>query len=174
MAPKTTIHTFCNCFSIIPRTPGSLLVILNLSFFPSCAWQINQEVNPEFPNANYMEMLSSPMPSSAGAAYQRRRSASEVSTPQNLNHVSHFAREAPHFLHPSSLARNNSPSDLRSTSSSTPSRSKVSTVVEDQRFSQYVGVCWNRRARKWAAQSRVDGRTIYLGYFSDEEEAARK
>jgi hypothetical protein len=46
--------------------------------------------------------------------------------------------------------------------------------VEEQRFSQFVGVCWNRRARKWAAQSRVDGRTIYLGYFSDEKEAARK
>ena len=54
------------------------------------------------------------------------------------------------------------------------SSGRVPAVVEDQRFSQYVGVCWNRRARKWAAQSRVDGRTIYLGYFSDEEEAARK
>ena len=42
------------------------------------------------------------------------------------------------------------------------------------RVSKYVGVCWNRRAHKWAVQSRLKGRTIYLGYYVNEEEAARR
>lgn len=45
---------------------------------------------------------------------------------------------------------------------------------QEVRWSEFVGVCWNKRARKWATQARVDGKTIYLGYFSSEEEAARK
>jgi hypothetical protein len=43
-------------------------------------------------------------------------------------------------------------------------------IIIGGRTSKYVGVSWNRRARKWAAQSRVDQRTVYLGYFIDEEE----
>jgi hypothetical protein len=46
--------------------------------------------------------------------------------------------------------------------------------AEEVRWSGFVGVCWNKRARKWATQSRVHGKTIYLGYFSNEEEAARR
>jgi hypothetical protein len=39
--------------------------------------------------------------------------------------------------------------------------------------SQYKGVSWERRQRKWKAQVRVNGQIQYLGYFTDEEEAAR-
>jgi hypothetical protein len=95
-----------------------------------------------------------------------------VSTPQYSKHVSRNARAAYRFTQPALPAHNNPIGDVRDASLS---RGKVPVqVVEEQRFSQFVGVCWNRRAKKWAAQSRVDGRTIYLGYFSDEKEAARK
>mgnify|MGYP002380621460 CR=1 FL=1 len=47
-------------------------------------------------------------------------------------------------------------------------------VPRERRVSAFVGVCWNFRVKKWAAQSRVAGKTIYLGYFENEEEAARK
>lgn len=38
--------------------------------------------------------------------------------------------------------------------------------------SQYKGVSWSSRYRKWHAQIRVDGHTRHLGYFAVEEEAA--
>ena len=46
--------------------------------------------------------------------------------------------------------------------------------AQEVRWSGFVGVCWNKRVRKWAAQSRVNGKTVYLGYFVNEEDAARK
>ena len=46
--------------------------------------------------------------------------------------------------------------------------------VSERRISTFVVVCWNTRAQKWAAQSRLHGKTIYLGYFTEEEDAARK
>jgi len=39
--------------------------------------------------------------------------------------------------------------------------------------SKYKGVFWFRRDSKWAAQICVDGNRKHLGYFSDEESAAR-
>lgn len=35
-----------------------------------------------------------------------------------------------------------------------------------------TGVCWHKRFGKWIAQIRVDGKYIYLGMFSDIEDAA--
>ena len=43
-----------------------------------------------------------------------------------------------------------------------------------RRTSGFVGVCWNIRVQKWEVQSRVAGKTIYLGYFATEEAAACK
>ena len=40
--------------------------------------------------------------------------------------------------------------------------------------SRFWGVTWNRRDKKWQAQYKdADGKNRYLGYFDDEEEAAR-
>lgn len=39
--------------------------------------------------------------------------------------------------------------------------------------SAYRGVSWNARDRRWAAQLVVDGKHYWLGYFTDEREAAR-
>ena len=38
--------------------------------------------------------------------------------------------------------------------------------------SRFKGVCWNKRDEKWAAGIRVNGRSIYLGIFTSQEEAA--
>lgn len=39
--------------------------------------------------------------------------------------------------------------------------------------SQYRGVCWNKRFRKWEAYLKINGKQIGVGRFDDEEEAAR-
>jgi hypothetical protein len=41
------------------------------------------------------------------------------------------------------------------------------------RSSRYKGVSWKQENRKWIAGIKVDQRRIHLGYFLDEEEAAR-
>lgn len=38
--------------------------------------------------------------------------------------------------------------------------------------SQYRGVTWHFGAGKWVAQTRVNGKHIHLGYFSNEQDAA--
>ena len=42
-----------------------------------------------------------------------------------------------------------------------------------QTSSQYRGVSWNTRRKKWAASIMVEYKTRFLGYFDDEVEAAR-
>jgi hypothetical protein len=39
--------------------------------------------------------------------------------------------------------------------------------------SQYKGVCWSTRRGRWIAQIRRGGRKTWIGYFDDEESAAR-
>jgi hypothetical protein len=39
--------------------------------------------------------------------------------------------------------------------------------------SQYGGVCWNTRTNKWLARIRYNGKDSHLGFFEDEQEAAR-
>ena len=39
--------------------------------------------------------------------------------------------------------------------------------------SQFKGVSWNKRIRKWVASIFCDGKYIWLGHFGDEVEAAR-
>lgn len=38
--------------------------------------------------------------------------------------------------------------------------------------SQYVGVSFNKHAKKWSARIRSDGKHVHLGYFDDELEAS--
>ena len=39
--------------------------------------------------------------------------------------------------------------------------------------SEHMGVCWDKAVKKWRAQKSVQGKTVYLGYYADEEDAAR-
>jgi len=39
--------------------------------------------------------------------------------------------------------------------------------------SQYKGVMWDKRRSKWQAQIKHNGKKIFIGYFDDEEVAAR-
>jgi hypothetical protein len=38
--------------------------------------------------------------------------------------------------------------------------------------SKFVGVCWHKRAKKFNAGIRINGKTKHLGYFTNAEEAA--
>lgn len=40
--------------------------------------------------------------------------------------------------------------------------------------SKYRGVCWYARRSKWMVRIKINGRPRFLGYFADEEEAARR
>ncbi|MGC2475750.1 MAG: AP2 domain-containing protein [Candidatus Sulfotelmatobacter sp.] len=44
---------------------------------------------------------------------------------------------------------------------------------QDGRSSKYKGVCWHKRDGKFQASIRVRGRTIFLGTFTDEVQAAQ-
>jgi hypothetical protein len=44
---------------------------------------------------------------------------------------------------------------------------------EQQGPSKFVGVSWNKNERKWVAQLNHDGNVHHLGYFDDEQHAAR-
>lgn len=39
--------------------------------------------------------------------------------------------------------------------------------------SVYLGVCWHGAARKWKASTDVDGRSVVIGFFASEFEAAK-
>jgi len=39
--------------------------------------------------------------------------------------------------------------------------------------SKYVGVCWDKNRQKWKSAITIDGKTKYLGVFTDEKEAAQ-
>lgn len=39
--------------------------------------------------------------------------------------------------------------------------------------SRYKGACWHKRIEKWQSYITVDTKRIYLGYFTDEKEAAK-
>eukprot|EP01046_Picozoa_sp_COSAG06_P062713 COSAG06_NODE_14257_length_1174_cov_0.773023_2_plen_278_part_01 len=52
---------------------------------------------------------------------------------------------------------------------------KAAAVVisQQQEPSKFVGVCWQKKSRKWRAKINHSGKQQYLGSFDDEHEAAR-
>lgn len=64
------------------------------------------------------------------------------------------------------------PSHLRIVSNRENTCAGLLGVLGDH-SSSALGVHWNERARKWEAQTRVDGRSFYLGVFTAEIDAAR-
>ncbi len=65
---------------------------------------------------------------------------------------------------------NNVPRNLRNCTQSQNARNQR---PQQGRSSQYIGVCWHKRERKWSARIRKDGRPYSLGLFDDEVEAAQ-
>lgn len=54
----------------------------------------------------------------------------------------------------------------------TPQQNQGNSKKQAGCSSQYKGVCWNRRDKKWQAQARFNRKTIALGCYDTEEEAA--
>ena len=52
-------------------------------------------------------------------------------------------------------------------------RKDVSKVPNVNRSSNYVGVIWNKMKRKWEVRITFNGKRHHLGYYLDENEAAR-
>jgi len=56
-----------------------------------------------------------------------------------------------------------------------------STRSENARFqkkrkelsSQYIGVYWNKKSKKWKAQTKINNKSIYIGIFDNEEDAGK-
>ena len=52
-------------------------------------------------------------------------------------------------------------------------RGVVATPGRGGVTSEHTGVSWNKAKKKWVAQKKVQGKTVYLGLYADEEDAAR-
>jgi hypothetical protein len=55
----------------------------------------------------------------------------------------------------------------------TSSQNKANRGLQSSNTSGFIGVSWHKRASKWKAQIRIDGRVTYIGYYVDPVEAAR-
>ena len=53
------------------------------------------------------------------------------------------------------------------------SKSGAAADAGERRVSRYVGVSWYKPGRQWVARIQHEGRQQHLGYFSEEEAAAR-
>lgn len=72
--------------------------------------------------------------------------------------------------HRDGYGTNNHRSNLRFCTSQENSMNRVSPK---NCSSEYVGVCWNKRSCKWVAYILAEGIRKHLGYFHNEEDAAR-
>lgn len=54
-----------------------------------------------------------------------------------------------------------------------PKENNRNTTKRMNASSKYKGVIWHKNRNKWQVSIRVDGKLIYLGYFTDEIEAAK-
>lgn len=53
----------------------------------------------------------------------------------------------------------------------THSQNNLNKLTQCNNTSGYRGIYWQKKAKKWHAQIMVSGRQIYLGIFSDKQEA---
>ena len=83
-----------------------------------------------------------------------------IDNPNNFDCVDHINRDR----------KDNSIENLRWCNHSTNSQNKTK---KKNTSSQYIGVNWSKRAKKWYARIRINGKNKFLGQYDDEEEAAR-
>ena len=69
--------------------------------------------------------------------------------------------------------RNRNPLDNRRSNlrDATNSQNVFNTRMLPANKSGFRGVCWHKRNNKWIAQSRLNGRIVHLGYFTNKDEA---
>lgn len=65
---------------------------------------------------------------------------------------------------------NNQRANLRD---ATRAQNVANSKVQANRSSRYKGVTWFKRDQKWRAQIGIASKTISIGYYASEEEAAR-
>lgn len=54
----------------------------------------------------------------------------------------------------------------------THSQNHANQMKRRRATSEYKGVCWKKRERKWSAQAAYLGKSYHLGHFNSEREAA--
>lgn len=72
--------------------------------------------------------------------------------------------------HVNNVRDDNRLSNLRLATSSGNGQNQA--LTSGRGTSRFLGVCWAKDNRKWQAQIKVDRKTVYLGQFATEEEAA--
>lgn len=52
------------------------------------------------------------------------------------------------------------------------SQNAINVCARENSTSNYLGVCWHKREKKWRAQITKDYKKVYIGSFDNEHEAA--
>ncbi|RTY61958.1 HNH endonuclease [Pseudomonas veronii] len=63
------------------------------------------------------------------------------------------------------IDRNRSNNAMENLREATASQNGMNTGIRELNTSGYRGVTWNKAARRWQAQARLNGRNFYLGVF---------
>ena len=63
--------------------------------------------------------------------------------------------------------------DTAATAAAAATTTTTTTTITPKKPSRFVGVQWDRRRLRWQARIQVQGKKKHLGYFDDEEDAAR-
>ena len=50
---------------------------------------------------------------------------------------------------------------------------RINTFKDKHGTSKYIGVYWNKSRNKWRAMIHINGKKTHIGYFDEEEEAAK-
>jgi hypothetical protein len=83
-----------------------------------------------------------------------------VDNPNNFEYVDHINRNP----------KDNRISNLRWCTPTTNTQNKTKMKNAS---SQYYGVSWNKKHKKWHTRISINGKNKHLGYYDNEEEAAR-
>ena len=83
-----------------------------------------------------------------------------IPNPNNFEYIDHINRNT----------KDNRIENLRWVSLSTNNQNKSK---RKNTSSQYIGVSWHKKNQKWHVQINIDSKSKYLGYYEEEEEAAR-
>jgi hypothetical protein len=69
---------------------------------------------------------------------------------------------------------NRNPNDNRISNlrEATSSQNQMNTIKRVTNTSGYKGVCWDKREKKWRAQTRANNKVVTVGYFKNIEDAS--